>query len=87
LAGVAITALATASESRLDPELIKAALGTATPEDNGFIERVVTMVEQGRLPRSLVESTFLWARQKPDHRFQYFKRALTLRAARQGIRL
>ena len=34
----------------------------------------------------LLESTFLWARKKPvEHRFQYFKQGLILRAAKLGI--
>lgn len=87
LAAVVATAVATAEETKLNAEQMKAVLGTATPEENGFINRVVTMVEQGQLPASLVESTLLWARRKPDHRFQYFKRGLILRAAKEGIRI
>jgi hypothetical protein len=71
----------------LDAETMKAALDTATPEENGFIDRVVELVEKGDLPASLVDSTFQWARKKPRHKFQYFKRALILRARRIGIEL
>ena len=66
---------------------MKAALKTATPEEDGFMDRVSKLVEQDVLPRHLVESTFLWARKKSDHKFQYFKRGLTARAAELGIQL
>ncbi len=71
----------------LKVDKMKAALKTATPEENGFLERVSKLVEQDILPRHLVESTFLWARKKSDHKFQYFKRGLTARAAELGIQL
>jgi hypothetical protein len=81
-----IAVLAGAGTSgRLDAAAIRAALRTSTAEENGFVDRVVGLVNNGTLPRSLVESTLLWARTKPRHRFQYFKRALIERAARQGI--
>ncbi len=76
-----------ANSSALDAATIKAGLDTATPEEDGFIERVVGLTKQGKLPAKLVESTFQWARQKPDHKFQYFKRGLILRARRIGIDL
>lgn len=71
----------------LDAESIKAALRTATPEEEAFIDRTVAMVGKGTLPRDLFESTFLWARKKPRLKFQYFQRGLILRAEQQGIRL
>ena len=66
---------------------MKAALQTATPEENGFIEKVSELVVQDRLPRKVVDSTFLWARKKPQNKFQYFKRGLKVRAAKLGIEL
>ncbi len=72
----------------LDAAKIKAALRTATPEEGGFVDRVVGLARAGKIPAELVESTFDWARKKPyAHRFQYFKRGLTLRAAKAGIAL
>jgi hypothetical protein len=70
---------------RLDAATIKAALRTTTIEEAGFVDRVVASVDAGTLPASLVDSTLQWARRKPRHKFQYFKRALIERAARQGI--
>ena len=71
----------------LDPDQIKAALHTTSEIEDGFIERTVGMVQAGTLPRDLFTSTFLWARKKPRHQFQYFRQALTLRAAEIGIKL
>jgi hypothetical protein len=78
----------TGSSDLLDAAKIKAALRTATPEEGGFVDRVVALARAGKIPPALVESTFDWARKKPyPHRFQYFKRGLTLRAAKAGITL
>jgi len=71
----------------LDAATIKAALRTATPEEEGFVSRVVDLTNQGVLPADLVDSTLQWARNKSHHRFQYFKRALILRASRLGIQI
>lgn len=71
----------------LEVDKMKAALQTATPEENGFIEKVSELVVQDRLPRKLVDSTFLWARKKPQYKFQYFKLGLKVRAAKLGIEL
>jgi hypothetical protein len=71
----------------LDASVMKAALRTATPEEDGFIDRVLALVDRGTLPLDLVESTFLWARKRPQRKFQYFKWALTYRAQQQGINI
>jgi hypothetical protein len=74
-----------AADSPLDADTMKVALHTATPEEDGFIERVLTLVSKNVLPLDLVDSTFLWAKRKPRNKFQYFKRGLILRAAERGI--
>lgn len=74
-----------ATAQGLDADRIKFGLRTAAPEEDGFVDRVIEMVNEGRLPVALVESTFLWARTQPRHKFQYFQRGLILRAARSGI--
>jgi len=76
-----------AQATRLNAATIKAALRTATPEEAGFVERVVNLTKDGVLPADLVDSTFQWARKKPKHRFQYFKRGIVVRAAALGIAL
>lgn len=78
-------ALPSKAGTPLDVDMMKAALRTATAEEDGFLERVSKLVVQDVLPRDLVESTFLWARKKPNHKFQYFKRGLTVRAAKIGV--
>ena len=56
------------------------------PADFTYVANVVAMVECGTLPRSMVDSTFGWARHKPsDRRVQYFKFALRSRAAKLGV--
>lgn len=53
-----------------------------------FIDQVVKLVESRKLPVKLVVETFQYARQKPTkYPFQYFQRALVLRAARIGVTL
>jgi hypothetical protein len=72
--------------NRLSADIIKAALRTAKPEEDGFVEHVVHLADTGVLPKSMLHGTFQWARRKPvRHRFQYFKRGLTIRAAKAGI--
>jgi|WetSurMetagenome_2_1015567.scaffolds.fasta_scaffold1365103_1 hypothetical protein len=73
------------SNSVLDAQMMKAVLHTSTEQEDGFIERVVAMVDKGTLPLDLVQSTFLWAKKKPTKKFFYFKFGLIQRAAAQGI--
>ena len=74
-----------ADQTIVDADTMKKILRPATPDDNAFIDRVVKKVSKGKLPADLVDSTFEWARKKGKNRFQYFKQALILRAAQQGI--
>lgn len=73
--------------TKLDVETIKAGLQTVTKEEDGFVQRVVTLMDQGKLPRKTVETAYLWAKRKPQRKFQYFRQALILLAARQGIKI
>lgn len=77
----------TAADSALDAGVIKAGLKTAAPEEDGFVDRVVGLANRGTIPPKLVDSTFQWAREKPRHKFQYFKRGLILRARKIGVEL
>lgn len=86
LAGTARPPLAIGS-TRLDAAAMKAALKTAAPEEDGFVDRCIAMVLEGKISVALVESTFEWARQKPRRKFQYFKQAMIVRAARRGVAL
>jgi hypothetical protein len=58
-----------------------------TPDDRAFVEKVVGLVNDGTLPQSLVQSTFLWARYKKPYPMPFFQQALKLRAQAVGIRL
>lgn len=84
---LAVLGLRDAVAGTWDAATIKAALHTNTTEEEGFVDKVLLEVQEGRLSASLVQSTFLWARRKPHYQFQYFKRGLILRAAQQGIAL
>lgn len=77
----------TAEAGVLDADVMRVVLHTATPQEEGFIDYVVSRVDKGTLPLDLVQSTFLWARKKPRRKFFYFKQGLILRAAAQGIKL
>lgn len=71
----------------LDAKVMKIALHTSTEQEGGFIEYVVARVNHGTLPLDLVQSTFLWAKNKPVKKFFYFKQGLILRASERGIHL
>jgi len=72
----------------LDASVIKAVLHTNSTIDDGFIDKVVGMANDGSLPVSLVQSTFLWAKKKPENRrFFYFKQGLIQRAKELGYNL
>ena len=85
-----VIALLTARVARaddLDPDQIKAALHTTSDIEGGFIDRAVSHGAGRDLAPRPVHQLFLWARKKPRHQFQYFKQALTIRAAEIGIKL
>jgi hypothetical protein len=74
---------------------LRVGLKAVTKEDFAFIDLVVLRVNQGKLPRALVDSTFLWARNRyktrpGNHRLRpmvYFKPGLTARAKKVGVLL
>ena len=72
-------------DTRSGPD--QGALHTTSDIEGGFVDRTVAMVRAGTLPRDLFTSCFIWARKKPRHQFQYFRQALTIRAAEIGINL
>ena len=52
-------------------------------DEQAYIDRVVKLVREGKLPQKLVDTTFLWVRKKrPDTNFPliYFRRVLKIRA-------
>jgi hypothetical protein len=74
---------------------LRTGLKAVLPADFVFIDLVVLRVNQGVLPRALVDTTFLWARRRvqsthPKYRQRpmvYFQPALVLRARKLGISL
>lgn len=66
-------------------EQLSTGLLARTPQEQRFVAKVVTLVNENALPLDLVQSTFLWARKKRPYPMPYFERALILRAAAQGI--
>jgi len=58
------------------------------PEEKEFIEEVARLVTIGKLPRKLVDSTFMWAlRRRTNYPFPAFERALRLQADQLGVDL
>jgi len=78
---------ATFAQEKLDPEALKAALKTTVIEEDNYILFLVTLVDQGRLPRVALDTSFRWARHKSYLQFQFFKRAVIANADRRGITL
>lgn len=68
-------------------ETLEKGLKVRRPQDFAFIARVIQLVKTGVLPERMVRSTFLWARRKIHREFQFFERAITLRAAKRGVRI
>src|SRR5262249_6913065 len=54
------------------------------PVEFEYVAQVITLVENGTLPRALVDSTFGYARRQPRP-LQYFEFALQYRAKKAGI--
>ena len=75
---------AAASVADLQEQLERGLLARR-PVELAFIQRVVTLVQTGRLPLGMVKSTFQWARPKKPRPFPYFERAIRVRAAQIGV--
>ena len=69
-------------------EQLENGLKARLPADFAFISKVVTLVEQDKLPINVVKAVFQWARKKGaanNYPFPYFQRALKIRAKKLGI--
>lgn len=70
-------------------------LRAKTKADKAFIAAVTKAVDEKRLPRVLVDSTFLWARERATRKSKkrklrpivYFQPGLVLRAKKLGLKL
>ncbi|HWL74695.1 MAG TPA: hypothetical protein VNQ74_12560 [Burkholderiaceae bacterium] len=66
-------------------ERLEKGLKARRPSEFAFLANVAKRVEEGSLPRSLVDSTFFWARNKRPYPFPYFERGLKERAKKLGL--
>jgi hypothetical protein len=73
-------------------ERLLVGLRVRTTSDRAFVARVVQLVQLGRLPLRLVDTTYLWARKKAaKNRYSannpmiYFRPAMTVRAKKLGV--
>ena len=76
--------------AKVDPDSLREELVNglrATRDDQkNFIDHIVTMVDEGKLPVSLVYASFRWARKRrSDYPFPYFKYAVRELAKRKRI--
>ncbi|MEE3372560.1 MAG: hypothetical protein VX346_24700 [Planctomycetota bacterium] len=63
---------------------LKLGLRARNSEDRAYIERVVKSVEQGKLPRRLVNAAYSYARRRrANYPLPYFRRALEILTARR----
>lgn len=70
---------------RLEDQL-QNGLRTFTPEQRQYVSQVVDLVEQGRLPRAMVNVVYTWAiKRNPNVPLPYFQIALRGLAERRGI--
>lgn len=61
-------------------------LRTFQPQQQAFINDIVARVDNGQLPRSMVNVVFVWARKrKPTIPYPYFEIAMRLLSERRGI--
>lgn len=67
---------------------LKTGLRARRPEETEFVEEVARLVDSGRLPRKLVDSTFIWAvRRGKRYPFPAFQQAIRLQAEQLGVDL
>ena len=66
---------------------LEAGLRARRPQEFAFIARVVQQVDENHLSKKLVLETFQWSRRKRPYPYQYFERAMRIRAAQVGVAL
>ncbi len=70
---------------RLEDQLMNG-LRVVTPEQRAYINQIVALVNQGRLPRAMVNVVYNWAIQRnPKVPLPYFQFALHALAERRGV--
>lgn len=79
-------AVAPAQEEVSLTDRLKSGLKCRRPEEAAFVESVVALVDQKKLPVDLVLGTYQWAvKQRPDFPFYYFQYGIKRRAAAVGV--
>jgi hypothetical protein len=68
-------------------EQLESGLRPRSPAEFAYVQRVVELTRENKLPLKLVKVTFNWARRKRPYPFPYFQRALTIELAKRGIRI
>ena len=66
---------------------LQTGLKARRPQEFAFIAQVVEMVGDGTLPRSMVVTSFLWARKHRPYPFPYFEFGLRAQAAQVGVQI
>ena len=95
---VSLTALTKAQVSTRNPtspyvqvtlrQQLQKGLKCRRPSDFAFVDHVVDLVDQGKLPLDLVNICFDWSRQRSNHiPIVYFERSLTQLAKQKGFSL
>ena len=68
-------------------ERLETGLRPRTPREFAYVQRVVDLTQQNKLPLGIVQVTFNWARRKRPYPFPYFERALAIEAGKRGIQI
>jgi hypothetical protein len=91
--GAAISLAAPVADKPIAPggpdlkTMLEKGLRARRPSEFAFIQRVVKLVNQGKLPIAVVETSFLWARPKRPYPMPYFMETMEVRAKKVGIDL
>lgn len=79
--------LSTQNIVSLEEQLTKG-LRAVTPPQQQFVQLVVVYVDQGKLPRAMVNLVYKWALERSDSvPFPYFEYALRVLSKRRGVTL
>ena len=73
--------------SRLEEQLING-LRATRQEQQQFLRTVVTLSEQNKLDRGLINAIYVWSRRRqPLYPFPFFERGLRIEAQKRGVTL
>ncbi len=77
--------LTTQNIASLEDQLNKG-LRAATPEQKQFVQTVVVYVDQGKIPRAMVNLVYKWSLERNETiPFPYFEYALRVLSKRRGV--